>query len=191
MSERESQPPYVETGGCQKWLAGGAPLIPPPPPASRLLCPLEDERESPIKAPEKGSMSPAGGKWTPLQPDGPPPRSTPPSMSRRGPFAPTHGPRAPSAAGGGRGVGGGHSPGASRPLSHSGLTRCLPATVTGEGLAGTRPPARHPPSGFLGGQDPAPHLHVTKATRISFNFSLAERLLCKTFPHGRGPESVS
>lgn len=60
MSQRESQPPYVETGGCQKRLAGGAPLIPPPPPDSRLLCPLEDERESPIKAPEKGSMSPCG-----------------------------------------------------------------------------------------------------------------------------------
>lgn len=191
MSERESHPPYVETGGCQKRLAGGAPLIPPPPPVSRLLCPLEDERESPIKAPEKGSTSPAGGKWTPLQPDGPPPRS--PSLPSRG-AGPSHrrtDPERPAPPAGGRGWGAVTVPAPHGLCPHSGLARCLPATVTGEGLAGTRPPARHPPSGFLGGQDPSPHLHVTKVTRISFNFSLAERLLCKTFPHGRGPESVS
>lgn len=30
MSKQESQPSYVEMGGCQKQLAGGAPPIPPP-----------------------------------------------------------------------------------------------------------------------------------------------------------------
>ena len=40
MSQRESQPPYVETGSCQKRLAGGAPLIPPPPPPVFSLLPL-------------------------------------------------------------------------------------------------------------------------------------------------------